>query len=155
MAPPVVPRDPSFLREMEETIQHSTKQTERVEQVCAQLDKDHLSATIEEDEEDEGGYKDIVEQTEVVTESSRDDHDQVFPVVAEHTFPHPTPSFEEVGMSEEMQDDLIEEIAWRLALQSALEEEERERMREEVVEDDENEVEGVLDLFPGLIPHFV
>ncbi|CAL1353670.1 unnamed protein product [Linum trigynum] len=48
-----------------------------------------------------------------------------------------------------MQDDLMKEIVWRLALQSVLEEEERERMGKEVVEDDES-----LDLFPGAIPHF-
>ncbi|CAL1406951.1 unnamed protein product [Linum trigynum] len=63
------PRDPSFLREKEETVSHSTKQIEWVEQVCAQLSQDHLSTTIEEDEEDEGGYKDIMEHTEVVMES--------------------------------------------------------------------------------------
>ncbi|CAL1412112.1 unnamed protein product [Linum trigynum] len=52
-------------------------------------------------------------------------------------------------MSDEMQADLIEKIAWRLALQSVLEEEERERMRKEVVEDDGSKFEEVLDLFPG------
>ncbi|CAL1400526.1 unnamed protein product [Linum trigynum] len=134
---------------MEKTIQHSAKQTEHVEQVCAQLPQYHFYSTLEEEEEDEGGYKDIVEQTEVFTKSSRDDHDQECPVVSEHTFPHPTPSFEEVGMSEEMRDDLIKEIAWRLALQSMLEEEERERMRKEVVEDDGSEAEEVLDLSQG------
>ncbi|CAL1394228.1 unnamed protein product [Linum trigynum] len=56
------------------------------------------------------------------------------------------------GPSEEMQDDLIEEITWRLALQSVLEEE-RERVREEVVEDEEEiKEEDVLDHFPGVIP---
>ncbi|CAL1354025.1 unnamed protein product [Linum trigynum] len=60
-----------------------------------------------------------------------------------------------LGPSEEMQDDLIEEITWRLALQSVLEEEERERVREEVVEDEEeSKEEEVLDLFQGERPHF-
>ncbi|CAL1413144.1 unnamed protein product [Linum trigynum] len=130
------PPNSSSLRELEETIPQSLKQTEQVEQVCTQLAQDHPSATILEEEEEDEGYKDIVEQTEVVTESSREDHDQECPVVADHTFPHPTPSFEEVGMSKEMQDDLMKEIAWQLALQFVLEEEEREMMRKEVVEDD-------------------
>ncbi|CAL1360999.1 unnamed protein product [Linum trigynum] len=82
-------------------------------------------------------------------ESSCDDHDQECPVVADHTFPHPTPSFKETSMSEEMQDDLIEEIVWRLDLQSMLEEEERERVRKEVEEDDEREGAEVLDFFKG------
>ncbi|CAL1380998.1 unnamed protein product [Linum trigynum] len=154
IAPPVVPHDPSFLRESEETVPHSTKQTKRFDKVCAQLSQDHLSATIKEEEEDEGGYKDIVEQTEVVTENSRDDHDKECLVVANHTFPHPTPSFEETSMSKEMQKDLIEETAWRLALQSLLEEEERERVQKEVLEDDKSEAEGVLNLFLGVIPYF-
>ncbi|CAL1381870.1 unnamed protein product [Linum trigynum] len=59
-----------------------------------------------------------------------------------------------LGPSEEMQDDLIEEITWRLALQSVLEEEERERLREEVVEDEkERKEEEVLDLFQWERPH--
>ncbi|CAL1355040.1 unnamed protein product [Linum trigynum] len=59
-----------------------------------------------------------------------------------------------LGLSEEMQDDLIEEITWRLALQSVLEEEERERVREEVVEDEEeSKEEEFLDLFQGEKPH--
>ncbi|CAL1363720.1 unnamed protein product [Linum trigynum] len=145
--------DPSYLRDMEEAVQRSAKQTEWVEQVCAQLAQDHPSATIQEEEEEEEGYTDIREHTEVVTESSRDDHDQECPVVADHPFPHPTLSFEEVGMSEEMQEDLMKEIAWKLALQSVLEEEEQERVQKEVVEDDESEAGGVLDHFPGVIPH--
>ncbi|CAL1369597.1 unnamed protein product [Linum trigynum] len=56
-------------------------------------------------------------------------------------------------MSEEMQEDLMKEIAWKLALQSMLEEEEEERVQKEVVEDDESEAEGFLDHFPGLLPH--
>ncbi|CAL1412973.1 unnamed protein product [Linum trigynum] len=56
-------------------------------------------------------------------------------------------------MSEEMQTDLTENIAWRLALQSVLEEEERERMRKEVVEDEGSEAEEFLDLFQVEIPN--
>ncbi|CAL1368603.1 unnamed protein product [Linum trigynum] len=63
IVPLVVPHDPSFLCESEETVPHSAKQIERVDQVCAQLTQDHL----------------------YVTESSRDDHDQECPVVADHT----------------------------------------------------------------------
>ncbi|CAL1402050.1 unnamed protein product [Linum trigynum] len=37
--------DPSFLHDMEETVQRSAKQTEWVEQVCSHLAQDHLSAT--------------------------------------------------------------------------------------------------------------
>ncbi|CAL1396363.1 unnamed protein product [Linum trigynum] len=39
-------------------------------------------------------------------------------------------------------------------LQSVQEEEVQERVQKEVVEDDESEAEGVLDLFPGVILHF-
>ncbi|CAL1387378.1 unnamed protein product [Linum trigynum] len=148
----VAPPNSSSLRESEETVSHSSKQPERVEQVCAQLAQDHPSTTILEEEEEEEGYKDIVEQTEIITESSREDHDQECSVVADHPFPHPTPSFEEAGMSEEMQEDLMKEIAWQLALQSVLEEEEQERVQKEVVEDDESEAGEVLDHFPGVIP---
>ncbi|CAL1403294.1 unnamed protein product [Linum trigynum] len=147
------PPNSSSLRESEETVSHSSKRPERVEQVCAQLAQDHPSASILEEDEEEEGYKDIVEHTEVVTESSRDDHDQECPVVAEHTFPHPKLGFEEAGMSEEMQEDLRIEIAWQLALQSVLEEEEQERVQKEVVEDAESEAEGVLDHFLGVMPH--
>ncbi|CAL1381217.1 unnamed protein product [Linum trigynum] len=145
--PSFAPPNSSSLRESEETVPHSSKQTERIQQVCAQLAQDHPSATILEEEEEDEGYKDIVEQTEVVTESSREDHDQECSVVADHTFLHPTPIFEEVGLSKEMQDDLMKEIAWQLDLQSVVEEEERERMRKEVGEDDGSELEEVLDLF--------
>ncbi|CAL1411997.1 unnamed protein product [Linum trigynum] len=138
---------------MVEAVQRSAKQTKWVEQVCAQIAQDCLHATIQEEEEDEGGYKDIVEQTEVVTESSRDDHDQEYPVRGDHTFLHYTSSFEETRMSEEMQANLIKSLAWRLALRSVLEEEERERARKEFVHDDESEAEGVLDLFQGERPH--
>ncbi|CAL1383231.1 unnamed protein product [Linum trigynum] len=119
----------------------------------AQPAPDHPSATILEEEEEEEGYKDMVKHTEVVIESSRDDHNHECPVVADHTFPHSTLSFEEAGMSEEMQEDLMKEIAWQLGLQSVLEEEEPERVQKEVVEDDESEAEEVLDHFPGVIPH--
>ncbi|CAL1390059.1 unnamed protein product [Linum trigynum] len=47
------PPDPSFLHEMEEAGQRSAKQIEWVKQVRAQLAKDHLFATIKEEEEDE------------------------------------------------------------------------------------------------------
>ncbi|CAL1360240.1 unnamed protein product [Linum trigynum] len=140
-------------RETEEILLSIKKSLDDLENSYAQPAQDHPSATILEEEKKDEGYEDIVEQTEVVTESSHDDHDQECLIVADHTFPHPTLSFEEVGMSEEMQDDLIKEIAWRLALQSMLEEEEQERVHKEVVEDDKSEAEGVLDLFSGVIPH--
>ncbi|CAL1381180.1 unnamed protein product [Linum trigynum] len=141
-------------RETEEILLSIKKSLEDLEKSYAQPAQDHPYATILEEEEEDEGYEEIVDQTEVVTESSRDDHDQECPVVADHTFPHPTLSFEEAGMSEEMQDDLIEEIAWPLALQSVLEEEEQESVQKEVVEDDKSEAEGVIDPFPGVIPHF-
>ncbi|CAL1355332.1 unnamed protein product [Linum trigynum] len=106
----LAPSDPSFLHEMEEAVQCSTKQIEWVEQVCAQSAQDHLSATILEEEEDDEGYEDIVEHIEVVAESSRDNHDQECPVVAYHTFPHFCS--DRMGPSKEMHDDLLEEIAW-------------------------------------------
>ncbi|CAL1407823.1 unnamed protein product [Linum trigynum] len=140
-------------REMEEILPSLKKSVDDLEQSCAQPAPDDPPATILEEEEEEEGNKDIVEHTEVVTESSRDDHDQECPVVADHTFPHPKLSFEEASMSEEMQEDLMKEIAWQLALQSVLEEEEQERVQKEVVEDDESEAGGVLDHFPGVIPH--
>ncbi|CAL1371039.1 unnamed protein product [Linum trigynum] len=140
-------------RETEETLLSIKKSLEDLEKAYAQPAQDHPSAIILEEEEEDEGYKDIVEQTEVFTKSSRDDHDQEFPAVADHTFPHPKLSFEEAGMSEEMQENLMKEIAWQLALQSVLEEEERERVQKEVVEDEESEAGGVLDLFPGVIPH--
>ncbi|CAL1388984.1 unnamed protein product [Linum trigynum] len=140
-------------RETEEILLSLKKSVDDLERSCAQPAPDHPSATILEEEEEEEGYKDIVEHTKVVTESSRDDHDQECSVIADHTFPHPKLSFEEAGMSEEMQEDLMKEIAWQLALQSVLEEEEQERVQKEVVEDDESEAEGVLDHFPGVIPH--
>ncbi|CAL1377511.1 unnamed protein product [Linum trigynum] len=139
-------------RETEEILMIK-KSLDDLEKSYAQPDQDHPSTTIQEEEEEGEGYEDIVEHTEVVTESSRDNHDHECPVIADHTFLHPTLSFEEAGMSEEMQEDLIKEIAWRLALQSVPEEEEQERVQKEVVEDDESEAEGVLDHFPGVIPH--
>ncbi|CAL1389699.1 unnamed protein product [Linum trigynum] len=143
--------DPSFLHDMEETVQRSAKQTEWVEQVCSHLAQDHLSATTLEEVEDDKGYGDVEEHTEVITENSHDNHDQESPLVADHTIPYFCSNM--LGPSEEMQDDLIEEITWRLALQFVLEEEEQERVQKEVVEDDESEAGGVLDHFPGVIPH--
>ncbi|CAL1377816.1 unnamed protein product [Linum trigynum] len=98
--------------ETEEILMSIKKSLEDLEKSYAQPAQDHPSATILEEEEEDEGYKDIVEQKEVVTESSRDDHDKKCLVVADHTFPHPTPSFEEVGMSKEIQYDLMKEIAW-------------------------------------------
>ncbi|CAL1389311.1 unnamed protein product [Linum trigynum] len=140
-------------RETQEILLSLKKSVDDLKRSCAQPAPDHPSATILEEEEEEEGYKDIVEHTEVVTESSRDDHDQECPVVADHTFPHPKLSFEEASMSEDMQEDPMKEIAWQLALQSVLEEEEQERVQKKVVEDDEREAEGVLDHFSGVIPH--
>ncbi|CAL1370249.1 unnamed protein product [Linum trigynum] len=140
-------------RETEEILLSLKKSVDDLERSCAQPAPNHPSATILEEEEEEEGYKDIVEHTKVVTESSRDDHDQECPIIADHTFPHPKLSFKEASMSEEMQEDLMKEIAWQLALQSVLEEEEQERVQKEVVEDAESEAEGVLDHFPGVIPH--
>ncbi|CAL1359876.1 unnamed protein product [Linum trigynum] len=140
-------------RETEEILLSLKKSVDDLERSCVQPAPDHPSSTILEEEEEEEAYKDIVEHTEVVTESSRDDHDQECPVVADHTFLHPKLSFEEAGMSEEMQEDLMKEISWQLALQSVLEEEEGEKVQKEVVEDDESEEEGVLDHLPGVIPH--
>ncbi|CAL1413329.1 unnamed protein product [Linum trigynum] len=140
-------------RETNEILLSLKKSVDDLERSWAQPAPDHPSATIQEEEEGEEGYKGIVEHTEVVTESSRDDHDQECHVVADHTFPHPKLSFEEAGMSEEMQEDLMKEIAWQLALQSVLEEEEQERVQKEVVEDGESEAGEVLDHFPGVIPH--
>ncbi|CAL1406052.1 unnamed protein product [Linum trigynum] len=145
----LAPSDPSFLHDMEETVQRSAKQTEWVEQVCSHLAQDHLSATTLEEVEDDKGYGDVEEHTEVITKNSHDNHDQESPLVADHTFP----CSNMLGPSEEMQDDHIEEITWRLALQSVLEDEEQERVQKEVVDDDESEAEGVLDHFPGVIPH--
>ncbi|CAL1412493.1 unnamed protein product [Linum trigynum] len=121
--------DPTFLHDMEETVQRSAKQTEWVKQVCSHLAQDHLSATTLEEVEDDGVYG------------------------SDHTFPHVCSNM--LGPCEEMQDNPIEEIAWRLALQSVLEEEERARIRKEVVEnEEESKEEVVLDLFRGERPHF-
>ncbi|CAL1379114.1 unnamed protein product [Linum trigynum] len=135
--------------ETEEILLSIKKRLYDLEKSYAQPAQDHPSANIQEEEEEDEGYEDIVEHIEVVTESSRDDHDKECPVVVDHAFPHPTLSFEDACMSEEMKEDLIKEIAWRLALQSVLE----RREVEEVVEDDESEAEGVLDHLPGVIPH--
>ncbi|CAL1379498.1 unnamed protein product [Linum trigynum] len=139
----IVQTDFSFPRETEETLRSIKKHIEFIEKACAQFSQDSLYATIQaKKEEEEVNHEDVVEHIEFVTKSSRDDHDLQCPVVANHTFPHLTPSDDEAAMSEEMQVDLIEKIAWRLALQSVLEEEEeRERMRKEVVEES-NSKEG-------------
>ncbi|CAL1389512.1 unnamed protein product [Linum trigynum] len=147
----LAPSNPSFLHDMEETVQRSAKQTEWVQQVCSHLAQDHLYATTLEEVEDDKGYGDVEEHIEVITENSHDNHDQESPLVAYHTFPYFCSNM--LGPSEEMQDDLIEEITWRLALQYVLEEEEQERVQKEVVEDDESEAGGVLDHFPRVIPH--
>ncbi|CAL1381714.1 unnamed protein product [Linum trigynum] len=137
-------------REAEETLQSIKKHIEVIEKACAKFSQDNFYATIQaEREEEEVIYEDVVEHTTIVTKSSHDDHDYECPVVVDHTFPHPTPSFEEASMSEDMRDDVMKEIAWRLAHQSVLEEEERERMRKEVVQDGGSELKEVLDLFLG------
>ncbi|CAL1354517.1 unnamed protein product [Linum trigynum] len=71
----ISPSDPSFIHEMEEAIQCSAKQTKWVEQLCAQPAQDHLSATTPEEVEDDKGYGDVEEHTEVITENSHDNHD--------------------------------------------------------------------------------
>ncbi|CAL1351991.1 unnamed protein product [Linum trigynum] len=145
--------DPSLLHDMEQAVQCSAKQTEWVKQICSHPAQDHLSATTLEEAEDDKGSGGVEEPTEVITENSHNDHDQEIPLVADHTVPHLCSSM--LGLCEEMQDDSIEEIAWRLALQYVLEEEERARMRRKVVEDEEeSKEEVVLDLFQGKRPHF-
>ncbi|CAL1412654.1 unnamed protein product [Linum trigynum] len=129
----------SFPRETD-TLRSIKKHIEVIEKACAQFSQDNLYAAIQvEEEEEEGNHEDVEEHTEVVTESSHDNHDQVYPLVVDHNCPHFCSDM--LGPSEEMQDDLIEEITWRLALQSVLEEGERERVREEVVEDEEESKE--------------
>ncbi|CAL1412132.1 unnamed protein product [Linum trigynum] len=86
--------------EKEEILLSIKKSLDDLEKSYAQPAQDHPSVTILEEEEEDEGYEDIVEHTEVVTESSRDDHDKKCLVLADHTFPHPTLSFEEAGMSE-------------------------------------------------------
>ncbi|CAL1393725.1 unnamed protein product [Linum trigynum] len=147
------PSDPSFIHEMEEVVQCSAKQPEWVEQDCAHPAQDHLSATTLEEVEDDEGYRDVEEHTKVITENSHDNHDRESPLVADHTFSHFCSNM--MVPCEEMQDDTIEEISWRLALQSVREEEERARVTKEVVEDEEESKEKVaLDLFQGERPHF-
>ncbi|CAL1401842.1 unnamed protein product [Linum trigynum] len=53
------PSDPSFLHEMEETVQCSAKQTEWVAKVCSHPAQDHLSATTQEEVENDKGYRDV------------------------------------------------------------------------------------------------
>ncbi|CAL1387840.1 unnamed protein product [Linum trigynum] len=144
--------DFSFPRETEDTIRSIKKHLEVIEKACSQFYQDNLYAAIQvEEEEEKGNHEDVEEHTEVVTESSHDNHDQVYPLVVDHNFHHFRSDM--LGSSEEMQAELIENLAWRLALQFVLEEEEQERVQKEVVEDDKSEAEGVLDLFPGVIPH--
>ncbi|CAL1353451.1 unnamed protein product [Linum trigynum] len=145
--------DFSFPRETKDTLRSIKKHIEVIEKACAQFSQDNLHAAIQvEEEEEEGNHEDVEERTEVVTESSHDNRDQVYPLVVDYNCPHFRSDM--LGPSDEMQDDLIEEITWRLALQSVLEEEERERVREEVVEDEEeSKEEEVLDLFQGERPH--
>ncbi|CAL1412101.1 unnamed protein product [Linum trigynum] len=68
----LAPSDPSFLHEIEEVVQCSVKQTEWVEQVCAQPAQDHLSTTTLEEVENDEGFRDVEEHTEVITDNSRD-----------------------------------------------------------------------------------
>ncbi|CAL1361790.1 unnamed protein product [Linum trigynum] len=144
--------DFSFPRETEDTIRSIKKHLEVIEKACSQFSQDNLYAAIQvEEEEEKGNHEDVEEHTEVVTESSHDNHDQVYPLVVDHNFHHFRSDM--LGSSEEMQAELIENLAWRLALQFVLEEEEQERVQKEVVEDDKSEAEGVLDLFSGVIPH--
>ncbi|CAL1394782.1 unnamed protein product [Linum trigynum] len=142
-----------FPRETEDTLRSIKKHIEVIEKACAQFAQDNLYAAIQvEEEEEEVNHEDVEEHRKVVTESSHDNHDQVYPLVVDYNCPHFCSDM--LGPSDEMQDDLIEEITWRLALQSVLEEEERERVREEVVEDEEeSKEEEVLDLFQGERPH--
>ncbi|CAL1355032.1 unnamed protein product [Linum trigynum] len=60
----------------EEILLSIKKSLKDLEKSYAQPSQDHPSATILEEEEEDEGYKDIVEQTKVVTESSRDDNDK-------------------------------------------------------------------------------
>ncbi|CAL1395385.1 unnamed protein product [Linum trigynum] len=144
--------DFSFSRETKDTLRSIKKHIEVIEKACSQFSQDNLYAAIQvEEEEEKGNHEDVEEHTEVVTESSHGNHDQVYPLVVDHNFHHFRS--EMLGLSEEMQAELIENLAWRLALQSVLEEEEQERVQKEVVEDDKSEAEGVLDLFSGVIPH--
>ncbi|CAL1388818.1 unnamed protein product [Linum trigynum] len=144
--------DFSFPRETEDTIRSIKKHLEVIEKACSQFSQDNLYAAIQvEEEEEKGNHEDVEEHTEVVTESSHDNHDQVYPLVVDHNFHHFRSDM--LGSSEEMQAELIENLAWRLALQFVLEEEEQERVQKEVVEDDKSEAEGVLDLFSEVIPH--
>ncbi|CAL1381291.1 unnamed protein product [Linum trigynum] len=146
--------DFSFPRETEDTLRSIKKHIEVIEKACSQFSQDNLYAAIQvEEEEEEGNHEDVEEHTEVVTESSNDNHDQVYPLVVDHNFPHFCSDM--LGPSKEMQAELIENLAWRLSLQSIMEEEERERVRKEVVEDEEeSKEEVVLDLFQGERPHF-
>ncbi|CAL1412058.1 unnamed protein product [Linum trigynum] len=81
--------DFSFLRETEETLQSIKKHIEVIEKACAQFAQDNLYATIQvEEEEEEANHEDVEEHTEVVTENSRDNQYQEYPLVENHTFPH-------------------------------------------------------------------
>ncbi|CAL1355011.1 unnamed protein product [Linum trigynum] len=146
--------DFSFPRETEDTLRSIKKHIEVIEKACSQFSQDNLYAAIQvEEEEEEGNHEDVEEHTKVVTECSHDNHDQVYPLVVDHNFPHFRSNM--LSPSEEVQAELIENLAWRLALQFVMEEEEKERVRKEVVEDEEeSKKEVVLDLFQGERPHF-
>ncbi|CAL1368717.1 unnamed protein product [Linum trigynum] len=109
-----------FPRETEDTLRSIKKHIEVIEKACSQFSQDNLYAAIQvEVEEKEGNHEDVEEHTEVVTESSHDNHDQVYPLVVDHSFPHFRSNM--LGPSEEMQAELIENLAWQLALQSVME----------------------------------
>ncbi|CAL1402840.1 unnamed protein product [Linum trigynum] len=146
--------DFSFPRETKYNLRSIKKHIEVIENACSQFSQDNLYAAIQvEEEEEEGNHEDVEEHTKVFTESSHDNHDQVYPLMVDHNFPHYRSGM--LGPSEEMQAELIENLAWRLAIQSVMEEEERERVRKEVMEDEEESKEEiVLDLFQGERPHF-
>ncbi|CAL1411830.1 unnamed protein product [Linum trigynum] len=119
--------DFSFPRETEDTLRSIKKHIEVIEKAYAQFSQDNLYGAIQvEEEEEEGNHEDVEEHAEVITENFHDNYDQESPLVSYHTFPHFCSNM--LGPSKEMQDDLIEEITWRLAPQSVLEEEEQERV---------------------------
>ncbi|CAL1387614.1 unnamed protein product [Linum trigynum] len=105
--------DFSFPRETEDTLRSIKKHIEVIEKACAQFSQDNLYAAIQvEEEEAEGNHENVQEHAEVVTESSHDNHDQVYTLVVDHNCPHFCSDM--LGPSEEMQDDLMKEIAGNL-----------------------------------------
>ncbi|CAL1406632.1 unnamed protein product [Linum trigynum] len=110
----------------------------------------HTKGEEEEEEEEAVYHEDIVEQTKVITENSRDDNYQECPVGADLSFLDS--HSEKMGMDVEMQANLIGNLAWRLDLQSLLEDEEFWVIRE-VVEEEERNEEQVLDLSQGEKPN--